>query len=116
MSAPRPTRERLPNRRASETFDFEVGGLRYCATISHYEDGRIGEIFLASRKAGSQADTAARDSAIVLSLAVQHGADLEIIRRGLCRDGRGHASGPLGRALDLIAEHESPEANWGVSP
>jgi hypothetical protein len=70
MTAPLtvPARERLPNRRASETFNFEVGGLRYCATIARFEDGRIGEIFLASHKAGSQADTAARDSAIVVRL------------------------------------------------
>ncbi len=109
-------RERLPNRRASETFDFEVGGLRYCATISRFEDGRIGEIFLASHKAGSHADTAARDSAIVLSLAAQHGADIATIRRGLSRDSRGRASGPLGRALDLVAEHEGTETKAGVSP
>ena len=118
MTTPRPipVRERLPSRRASETFNFEVDGLHYCATISRFEDGRLGEIFLASHKAGSQADTAARDSAIVLSLAVQHGTDTETIRRGLCRDGRGRASGPLGRALDLIAEPEATEANPGVSP
>jgi hypothetical protein len=110
-----PARERLPSRRASVTFDFEVDGLRYCATISRFEDGRIGEIFLASHRAGSHADTAARDSAIVLSVAAQHGADLETIRRGLCRDARGRASGPLGHALDLVAEHEGSEANPGVS-
>jgi hypothetical protein len=115
MTALGPTRERLPSRRASETFNFEVDELQYCATISRFEDGRIGEIFLASGKAGSAADTAARDSAIVASLAVQHGADLETIRRGLCRDGRGRASGPLGHALDLVAEHEGSEANPGVS-
>jgi len=27
-------RERLPNRRANTVFDFEVGGLRYTATLS----------------------------------------------------------------------------------
>ena len=37
---------------------------------------------------------------------VQHGADPEAIRRALCRDASGNASGPLGRALDLIAERE----------
>jgi hypothetical protein len=117
MTAPLtvPARERLPNRRASETFNFEVGGLRYCATIARFEDGRIGEIFLASHKAGSQADTAARDSAIVASIAVQHGPDLETIQRGLCRDAWGRASGPLGSALDLIAEHAATEAKVGAA-
>jgi hypothetical protein len=117
MTAPNliSVRQRLPNRRACETFNFEVDGLHYCATVSRFEDGHIGEIFLASHKAGSQADTAARDGAIVVSLAIQHGADLETIRRGLCRDGHGRASGPLGRALDLIAEREGTEANAGAA-
>lgn len=50
------TRQRLPNRRTSETFAFECKGLPYFATISRFGDGRLGEIFLASHKAGSAAD------------------------------------------------------------
>ena len=61
------TRQRLPNRRASTTFEFEIAGLRYTSTFSRFPDGRI-----------------------------QHGADPEVIRR-LCRDSQGNASGPLGR-------------------
>jgi hypothetical protein len=45
-------------------------------------------------------DTNARDSAIVLSFALQHGADIESIRKALSRDSRGRALGPLGAALD----------------
>jgi hypothetical protein len=36
--------------------------------------------------------------------AVQHGADAEAIRRALSRDAQGRALGPLGVALDIIAE------------
>jgi hypothetical protein len=93
-------RRRLPNRRASETFSLPCGGL---ATISRFEDGRLGEIFLTSRRSGSDTDTAARDSAIVCSIALQFGADVETIRKALCRDARGNASGPLGVALDRLA-------------
>jgi ribonucleoside-diphosphate reductase alpha chain len=96
-------RERLPDRRASETFNLECDGMAYVATISYFGDGRLGEIFITNNKAGSGADTAARDAAITFSLAVQYGADPAIIRRALCRDGQGRASGPLGAALDLIA-------------
>jgi hypothetical protein len=53
-------------------------------------------------RVGSHADTAARDAAITCSIALQFGADIETIRRALCRDGRGHASGPLGVALDIL--------------
>ena len=37
---------------------------------------------------------------------VQYGADLETIRKALCRDAQGRASGPLGCALDRIVEVE----------
>jgi hypothetical protein len=96
-------RQRLPNRRANETFALECAGLSYVATISRFDDGRIGEIFLTNHKAGSAADTAARDAAIACSFALQFGADIETIRKALCRDSRGNASGPLGAALDIIA-------------
>jgi hypothetical protein len=43
---------------------------------------------------------------VVFSIAVQSGADVESIRKALCRDGHGRASGPLGAALDLLAEGE----------
>lgn len=96
-------RERLPNRRPSETFSLECAGLKYTATVSRFDDGRIGELFLSNHKNNSGADTNARDAAIAFSFAVQHGADAEAIRRALCRDSQGRASGPLGAALDMIA-------------
>jgi hypothetical protein len=94
---------RLSNRRASETFSFTVAGLNYTATFSHFPDGRIGELFLSDHKSNSSADVAARDAAIAFSIAVQFGADPETIRKALCRDAQGRASGPLGAALDLVA-------------
>jgi ribonucleoside-diphosphate reductase alpha chain len=95
-------RERLPNRRASISFEVEAGGLKYTATVSRYADGRIGELFLNNHKSNSAADCNARDSAITFSFAIQHGADPHAIRRALCRDSQGRASGPLGAALDLL--------------
>jgi ribonucleoside-diphosphate reductase alpha chain len=97
-------RQRLPNRRAAETFEVRANGLGYRATISRFADGRLAEIFLANCKHGSDADTAARDSAVVASIALQYGAPLDVIRRALMRDANGRASGPLGVALDLIGE------------
>jgi hypothetical protein len=97
-------RERLPNRRGNETFELEVAGLAYTCSVARYRDGRIAEIFLTNHKSNSAADTAARDAAITFSFAVQHGADPETIRRALCRDSQGRASGPLGAGLDILAE------------
>ena len=97
------TRQRLANRRASENFTFEVDGLHYMATVSRMEDGRMAELFLNSNKGGSQLDTNARDAAIILSFALQYGADLNTIREALSRDVTGRAIGPVGAALDVLA-------------
>jgi ribonucleoside-diphosphate reductase alpha chain len=97
------TRQRLPNRRLSESFAFTCNDLKYLATISRYEDGRLAEIFISNAKAGSHSDAAAKDAAVVCSIALQYGVPVEVIRRALLCDPRGVASSPLGAALDMIA-------------
>ena len=69
-------------------------------------DGRLAEIFISNAKAGSHSDAAAKDAAVVASIALQHGVPIDVIRHALLRDSRGRASSPLGCALDLIAEGE----------
>jgi hypothetical protein len=96
-------RERLPNRRASEFFDFESMNLRFTASVSRDSTGKILELFADNHKAGSAIGTLVRDAAIILSFALQHGADIEAIRRALCRDSNGDALGPIAQVLDLIA-------------
>jgi hypothetical protein len=95
-------RKRLPNRRAAETFDFTSQGLAFRATISRFDDGRLGEIFLTNHKAGSMSGINAADAAVVCSIALQYGVPLDTIRKALCRDCQGRAIGPLGVALDKI--------------
>jgi hypothetical protein len=100
------TRRPLANRRHAETFEFTVAGLRYTCTVGRFSDRSIAELFLSNHKTNSAADANARDSAIVFSIAVQCGADPEMIRRALSRDSQGCPSGPLGAALDLIAAEQ----------
>lgn len=100
-------RRKLSNRRASITFSFQCNRLAYSATISRYANGDLAEIFINNSKVGSDSDGAAKDSAVVCSIALQHGVPLNTIRKALLRDPRGIASSPLGTALDLIAEAES---------
>jgi hypothetical protein len=102
------SRERLSNRRLAETWMFEIGGLRYTATVGRFPHGGIGEIFLQNTKPGSQSDSNARDAAVAASLALQFGCPLDVLRRAL-RDSQGRASSPLGAALDHIAEHSQPK-------
>jgi hypothetical protein len=96
-------RQRLPNRRGHELVDFEHGGIRYTAGIGRFGDGRLAEIFLNTRKHGTGLDTNARDASIAASLLFQHGCSVETLRHALTRNGDGSASGPLARALDLLA-------------
>ena len=100
------SRERLPNRRWSETFTLEHYGLHYVASFSRFDDGRVAEVFLQDHKPASQSDANARDSAIAASLALQFDCPLDVLRRALLRDAQGRASTPLGVALDIVAGHE----------
>jgi ribonucleoside-diphosphate reductase alpha chain len=96
-------RRRLPNRRSSSQVAFECNGLRYVATVSFFPDGALAEIFVSNAKAGSHSDAAAKDAAVICSIALQFGVPLETIRRALLRDAHGVASSPLGAALDVLA-------------
>jgi hypothetical protein len=102
------TRQRLPNRRGSQTFDLDAQGLMFTATVSRFDDGSLAEIFLQNHKANSMAGINAQDSAVVCSLALQHGVPFETIRRALMRDASGRATSPLGVALDLLAADNVP--------
>jgi hypothetical protein len=99
-------RERLPNRRASEQIDFACNSFWYVATVSRFSDGRLAEIFISKGKCGSDSDVAARDSAVVCSIALQYGVPPGVIRHALVRDSWGRPSGPLGVVLDLLACEE----------
>jgi ribonucleoside-diphosphate reductase alpha chain len=96
-------RQRLPNRRASESVTFECNRLRYTATASWFHDGRLGEVFLGNHRADSHADACAKDAAILASIALQCGAPLDVLCKALLCDSQGRPSTPIGCALDIIA-------------
>jgi hypothetical protein len=85
------TRQTLPNRRRCETLEIEHAGHRFSLTFSRYNDGRPAEIFLSSRHIGSPLEAIARDAAVTVSLALQHGAPLSRICSALTKD---HDGGP----------------------
>jgi hypothetical protein len=95
-------RHRLPNRRAHEIIEFQFRGLAYTAGFGHFENGDLAEIFLECVKAQSQSAADARDAAVCLSIALQHGVPSEAIRCAVTRDGHGEPSGIVGAVLDLL--------------
>jgi hypothetical protein len=102
-------RERLSDRRLAEVFDFKQSPAQkwaWTATIGRFADGRIGEIFLDAPKETPQAELA-QESAIVASIALQHGVPLDVIRHALA----GRGQGPLALALELATEPQPPAAS-----
>ena len=103
------TRQRLPNRRTGEAVGFKFRGSGYSATFSRFPDGRLAELFIDADKRSNDAADDARDAAVAMSIALQHGTPLEAIRAALTRDGAGRPAGILGAALDAIVKEASPQ-------
>lgn len=97
-------REPLPNRRQTIRMQFWVGKIIYTATLGYYDDGRLGEVFLNAGKIGTESNVIARDSAIAISFALQHGCTVEMARTAFTRDADGNAEGPLGILFDMLVE------------
>ena len=99
-------RLRLPNRRTHEAISFDHGGFRYLAGVGRFADGRLAEIFISAAKSGTVIQAWARDSAILASIALQHGVDPETIRHALSRDEGDTPASPLGALLDILVDKD----------
>lgn len=97
-------REILAMRRESESFDLHFQGLNdpFSVTVGRFPDGRVAEVFINARKRDQLFDHLARDAAILISIALQHGAPIDALRKALSRDAHGSAQGIAGAALDVI--------------
>ncbi len=104
-------RRELPTRRVSENLYFDLNGVRYWATISRFDDGRLAEIFLDVGKdtsnqpnlVGAPLDIMAKDLATLASLALQFGVPVEVIKKALSQSVEGKMLGPLGLLLETIS-------------
>ena len=97
-------REVLPQRRRSETFEFrhrnqDGRATDFTATVGYYADGRPGEVFLSARKLTSDVDIMVRDSAILLSFALQYGVTCEQLRAAMLHGEDGRPHGVIGTLL-----------------
>jgi hypothetical protein len=95
-------RRRLANRRCSESFQIEHGGLRYTVSYSLFDDDGLAEVFVSNHKRGNASDIAARDAGILLSFCLQYGCPAEVVSRALSRNADGSASGLMAAVLDKI--------------
>jgi hypothetical protein len=53
---------------------------------------------------GKDVQATARDAAVVLSLALQHGTPLQTIKRAISRDGAGNPAAIVGAIIDHLTE------------
>ena len=97
-------RRTLPPRRLADTFELRVGDHRYAykITVGYFTDGTPAEVFVTGAKTGSDHEATARDGAILISLALQHGIPIDVMRSAVTRDGNGKPSTIVGAALDML--------------
>lgn len=102
-------RRALPQRRACETFDLRHGTQRsaFAVTVGRFDDGVIAEVFIAGAKAGSEVEAVARDGAVLLSIALQYGVPLSVIRGSLTREANESPSTIIGAVVDRLAVNEN---------
>lgn len=98
------TRSPLPQRRPHEAFSFHHWQRKFTAGIGRaWVNGPVREVWINTGKTGEQSETLARDSAVILSIALQCGATIDMLRHAITRDLDGKASGPIGALLDMLA-------------
>lgn len=66
-------RQKLPNRRMSESREFEMLDMTGHVTVGFNEEGHPREVFILSGKPGSTVDTLLGDAAVIISIAIQNG-------------------------------------------
>ena len=103
------TRRCLPLRRQCMTFEFDhrsASGavLHYTCSFGCFDNGCLAEVFLKNTKAGSDSDSNTREAAIMCSIALQHNAPVEVLRKAALRNADGSPSTPVDRALDIVVE------------
>ncbi len=97
------TRTLLPQRRFCETFTITHWGRPWQITVGFYDDQVTpGEVFVSGGKTGTEAEGTARDGAILLSLALQHGVPLNTIRHAITRNADGSPSTIVGAIIDRM--------------
>jgi hypothetical protein len=96
-------RRRLPNRRFSATATFWHKDKRYHMTVGVHDDGTIGDLFLNSGKAGSDQEILEQDAATILSVALQYGTPISVLRHSLAREADGSMASSIGKAIERLS-------------
>ena len=97
-------RQRLPDRREAETVNIKIGGNEYKLGIGYFPEGRIGEVFIAGPKSGSDMHGLLADLGVVISRLFQHGDTPASLAAGMARLGDGTTPASIiGTIADALA-------------
>ena len=99
----------LPTRRASATFEMVFDHQIFQVSFHRDAQGLLREVFIRPEKGSSAIEDAARDIAVLTSLALQHGEEASTLRKALTRREQGKAGGIGSAVLDAIAQELDPE-------
>ena len=111
MTNPAPIRRRLPYRRLSHLETLEVAGQTFEACVGlDPTTGQPREIFLNSRKEGSQFDVMLADAATVISIALQYGVPILALAKSV---GRAPNVSTMPGSLDQLAAGSRPASPIG---
>lgn len=95
------TRQRLPNRRACDTYEFMRGKLAYAVSYGRApEGGPIQELFINAGKSGTDVESVMCDASTVISVALQHGITPQELAHSITRNPDGTPASPIGQILD----------------
>ena len=96
-------RERPTDRRRSFLDRIDYNGTHYHVRCGLYDDGRLCEVFAYGAKVGSDRRREIDDACVVVSLALQWGADINDISASMGRDGGNAPASALGAVIDCAA-------------
>ena len=103
-------RTRLDNRRAAEHIAFDYKGHPMIANVGTANAGRIKELFLVhAGKAGTDLNISMLEVSVAVSMALQHGCDLDTLREAMPRGEHNEPQGVIGKLLDILAEDVKPQ-------
>lgn len=93
-------RQRLPNRRPCETYEFSHSGMRFIASYGRDDCGGIKELFLSGGKAGSMIEAIMSDASTSISIALQGKVKPHELAHSMIRNPDGSPASPIGVVLD----------------
>lgn len=95
----------LPARRDADAIRFEDrNGHVFRIHVGFYDSGSIGEVFINAEKTDSAIDALGGDTAILLSLLLQHGATFAAIGHALRRNPTGSRASFIGEVVDHLTQ------------